>query len=507
MQLKHNIFANYLSTIYVTVVGIVILPLYIRYMGAEAYGLVGFFTMLQAMFALLDLGLTPTISRETARNKAGVTTSQEYRGLVRALSIIFAIIALVGGGLLFSLSSTISGDWLNIEKLPLAEVVFSLQVMSISVALRWMGGLYRGVVTGNEKIVWLSGFNAFLATLRFIIVLPVMFYFGANITVFFLYQLIIAALELMVLVTKARSLLPLLSSEQKLKLGWTLAPVRPLIRFSLSIALTSSIWVFVTQTDKIIISKLLTLTEYGYFTLAVLVAGGIHLLASPVGVALRPRLANLFAEGKDEELLSLYNASTQFVAIIVSSAVATVVLFAPHILFVWTGSKEISDIVADTLVLYTIGYGMQALGAFPFYLQFAVGKLRLHVIGSVLFALILIPSILYLVSAYGMIGAGWAWLLCNSVFFVFWVPIIHHSLYKGLHIRWIFKEIMPIVVSLFIMALIFRNFFAIDLTSSVEMTLLNIVGFGIASLIVAVVMARDVRKFLVEKLVRKKQHD
>ena len=31
-------------------------PLYIKYMGAEAYGLVGFFTMLQAWFGLLDMG-------------------------------------------------------------------------------------------------------------------------------------------------------------------------------------------------------------------------------------------------------------------------------------------------------------------------------------------------------------------------------------------------------------------------------------------------------------------
>ncbi len=64
MSLKKNIIANYASQLYVTGVGILILPLYIKYMGAEAYGLVGFFTMLQAWFAVLDLGLTPTIGRE-----------------------------------------------------------------------------------------------------------------------------------------------------------------------------------------------------------------------------------------------------------------------------------------------------------------------------------------------------------------------------------------------------------------------------------------------------------
>ena len=73
MSLKRNILANYASQLYVTIIGIVMVPLYIKYMGSEAYGLVGFFSMLQAWFGLLDMGLTPTMSREAARFNGGVT--------------------------------------------------------------------------------------------------------------------------------------------------------------------------------------------------------------------------------------------------------------------------------------------------------------------------------------------------------------------------------------------------------------------------------------------------
>lgn len=65
MGMRSNILANYASQFYVTIIGIVTVPLYIQYMGAEAYGLVGFFAMLQAWFLMLDMGLTPTIARET----------------------------------------------------------------------------------------------------------------------------------------------------------------------------------------------------------------------------------------------------------------------------------------------------------------------------------------------------------------------------------------------------------------------------------------------------------
>jgi O-antigen/teichoic acid export membrane protein len=49
-SLKRNILANYVSQFYVTIIGIVAMPLYLRYLGVEAYGLVGFFAMLQAWF-------------------------------------------------------------------------------------------------------------------------------------------------------------------------------------------------------------------------------------------------------------------------------------------------------------------------------------------------------------------------------------------------------------------------------------------------------------------------
>ena len=68
-------------------------PLYIKYMGPEAYGLVGFFAMLQAWFNLLDMGLTPTIARETARFRGGATDALSYRRLVRALEGVFLVVA------------------------------------------------------------------------------------------------------------------------------------------------------------------------------------------------------------------------------------------------------------------------------------------------------------------------------------------------------------------------------------------------------------------------------
>jgi hypothetical protein len=51
--------------------GLAFIPLYIKYHGIEAYGLIGLFALLQAWLGLLDMGMTPILGREMARFTGG----------------------------------------------------------------------------------------------------------------------------------------------------------------------------------------------------------------------------------------------------------------------------------------------------------------------------------------------------------------------------------------------------------------------------------------------------
>lgn len=450
MSLKRNIAANYASQLYVTVAGILMVPLYIRYMGAEAYGLVGFFTMLQAWFNLLDMGLTPTMARESARFHGGAISVLEYRRLARALEGVFAAIALLGGALLFALSGQIATGWLNANQLPIAEITTALQLMAVIVALRWMCGLYRGVITGAEKLVWLSGVNSAVATLRFVAVLPVLMFVNASPLAFFGFQLAVAVLELTALAWLSYRLLPPIPAGQRIRWEW--APLKPVLKFSLSIAFTSSVWVLVTQTDKLVLSKILPLADYGYFTLAVLVASGIMIVSGPISSALMPRMTRLQAEGQHDALIAVYRQATQLVTITAIPAALVLIFFAPQVLWAWTGDAALVQRAAPALRLYAIGYAILAVGAFPYYLQYAKGNLRLHLIGNVLFVLLLIPSVVWAATHYGMTGAGWAWLISNAVYFLAWTPLVHRRFAPSLHTRWLGRDVLqpsalPIIIA------------------------------------------------------------
>jgi O-antigen/teichoic acid export membrane protein len=95
--LKKNIIANFGGNIWTGLMGLVFVPLYIRFMGIEAYGLVGVFAALLGVFALLDMGLSSMLNREMARLSAQKNKAQDMRDLLRTLEIPYW---LVGAGLL-----------------------------------------------------------------------------------------------------------------------------------------------------------------------------------------------------------------------------------------------------------------------------------------------------------------------------------------------------------------------------------------------------------------------
>jgi O-antigen/teichoic acid export membrane protein len=443
MTLKRNILANYVSQIYVTIIGIVMVPMYVKYMGAEAYGLVGFFAMLQAWFQLLDMGLTPTMSRETARYKGGASDALSLRRLLRALEGIFIGVAIAGAVGMIASASVIASDWLHVKQLTQEEVGHAIRLMAVTIALRWVCGLYRGAITGFERLVWLSGFNIAIATARFVLVIPLFIFVGTRPTQFFVYQVVVAIIEVMVLVTQTYRLLPKIGAGQRTPWQWQ--PLQGVLKFSLSMAFTSCVWVLVTQTDKLILSSLLILSDYAYFTLAVLVAGGILVISAPISGALLPRLTRLNAEGDEVGLLQLYRKATQMVGIVAIPSALVLALFPEPVLWAWTGDMVVASTAAPVLALYAVGNGLLALAAFPYYLQFAKGDLKLHLIGNALFVVIFVPLLIWSANAYGMVGAGYAWISANLLPFVAWLPVVHRRFVKGLHIKWLMIDVLPII--------------------------------------------------------------
>lgn len=98
---KLELVASFAGTGWSGVVQLACIPAYIKLMGIESYGLIGFYLVLQAALQVLDLGFSPTMNREMARYSVLPHKTAEARDLVRTLEIGYWLIGLaIGAGIL-----------------------------------------------------------------------------------------------------------------------------------------------------------------------------------------------------------------------------------------------------------------------------------------------------------------------------------------------------------------------------------------------------------------------
>jgi O-antigen/teichoic acid export membrane protein len=453
LSIKRNLAANYASQIYVMGIGVIMAPVYLSYLGREAYGLIGFFYVMSAWFQLLDIGMTPTLAREAARFRGGAISTNDLRSLLRALEILFGTISILGGLAIILLSNEIAAHWLKVQHLSIAEVINAIVLMGLTIPLRWIAGLYRSLVNGFERQVWLGGYNIAIATLRFVGVLGVFFLFGATAKNFFAYQLLLAAIEACGLAIMSYRLIRRPKTDRK-QFSWI--PFRANLSFSLTIAFTAAVWLVLLQTDRMILSKTLTLSAFGVFSIAIVAAATISALNGALGQAVMPRLSKFAAEKNIAEMTRLYHNATQIACVIAGPAVAILTFFATPVLMAWTGKPDVAHEAAPILCLYAIGNGCASLNAFAYYLQYAHGNLRLHLASNLIQIILFVPLIFFAATRYGPIGTGAVWALSNGLYLMVYMPIVHKRFLPGNHFKWFFQDIaqvaIPVMMSAWILS-------------------------------------------------------
>ena len=441
MSIKTNTIANYIGRIYVIVTGIVVLPLYMKYLGDEAYGLVGLFTIVQSWLQLLNMGLAPTLGREAARARVSESGfSGFYRILVSYELIFLSLVSLMVFTVLFA-SDWFSSVWLNVENLPVEDVDLAVILMLFAAAVRFQGGLYRSGIMGLEHQVFVNVLDVIFVSLRFLGGLFLVAVISNDVVHYFVYQLSLSILEILIFRTKQFSIVPL-KSKSSYWFYW--GDVKPTLPFAMGIAYTAGVWVLITQVDKALLSGVLTLKEFGYYSLVALVVGGILQISHPLSEAIRPRLTALAESGCAQELHALYLLGSQIVSAICCSAAFVIAFNAKVLIFLWTGNEDAAVWSEDVLFWFSLGNGILAVATFQYYLQFAYGKLKLHVFGSTLAACVQIPIIAYAAFNYGALGAAKAWFGVRLFFFLFWVPVVHRAFAKGLHMQWLVRAIAPV---------------------------------------------------------------
>ncbi|MEC5385582.1 oligosaccharide flippase family protein [Uliginosibacterium sp. H3] len=437
-SLKKSVAANMLGQLYVAAIGIVMVPVYVRHMGIEAYGLISFFVALQTWFALLDMGISPTLIRELSRYRAGAVSQEAVWRFIRSAEWLFLVVGAVCALILVLASSWIAGHWLQLTEISVAEASRCVAMMGVMVGGRWLTSLYRSGLIGMDRLLTVNLVAVLLATLRSVLVVAVLLLISTRCEVFFAYQVVIAVLEFSVCSVLFYRSLP--GGKQS-----ALRPDRsalPVFRFAGAMAGLTLAWGVIGQVDRLVLSHYLDLRAYGSYAVALVAASGVTLLSTPLIQALQPRLVFLATSHDEGALANLYRSGTQMLMCVLGVVSGAAIFLGEPLLWAWTGNRTLAHQEATILALYAGGNALLAMSSLVFQLQYARGEIRRHVVGSLIFSLLWVPSVVFLAVHYGATGAAWAWFVGNLAFFVGWMLETQRRMLPGLTGSWLRGDVL-----------------------------------------------------------------
>lgn len=442
---KKNLVANFAGNGWTTLIAVVLIPLYIKLLGIEAWGLIGIFASLQGICALLDLGLSATLNREMVRLSVQENKAQEMRNLLRTLELIYWTVAAVIGVGIFGLAPVIANHWVHARQLSPEAIEHAIRVMGLALSLQWLFGLYSGGLLGLQRQVLFNSINIGIATLRGGGAILILWKISPSVEAFFFWQSVVSVLQTSLAGWFLWHSLPY----TQVRASFQKELLRATWRFTAGISGITVTSLIIVQMDRIVLSKLLSLEMFGYYVFAAAVATIVHLLALPVFCALYPRFIQLASLGDEEGLKQLYHRSAQLMSVLILPVTIVIAFFSKEILFLWTGNPTTVEHTHLVLSILVTGTALNGLMCLPLALQLAYGWTKLTFYVNVVAVLIIAPSIILMAILYGAVGAAVIFVTLNGGFALVAIQLMHGRLLKGEQWRWMIEDVgLPLVVSL-----------------------------------------------------------
>lgn len=475
---KINVIANFAGNIWTAIFTIIFVPLYLPYIGIEGYGLIGIFTSIQAFIMLLDFGLSPTINRELARLSALDDQAQAMHDLKRTLEIPNWISACVIALFLAAVSPLIAAYWVQPKTLTIATITQSLIIMGISVAIQFSSGFYLGGLLGLQKQLYLNIVNIISSTLRSAGAFLVVAFVSPTIQAFLLWQGFVAIFQLIAFAFLLKQSLP----DAQEKGSFQKELLRKVWRFAAGMMGITIVTLILTQTDKIILSRMLSLEDFGYYTLAMTISGmAVVAIVGSINNSVYPKFSRFVSLGDEAGLRDFYHRSCQILSALLIPVVTIIAVFAYQILLIWTHNETIAEHTHLLLSVVVISTGLNGLMWLPYHLQLAYGWTKLGFYGNVAAIIFIVPLIVVGTYKYGAIGGAFMFVLLNILCILILVQIMHRRLLKGEQWRWYFQDVLlPLGISMLII-LTGKYFFDENWTAVVKVLyicFLTAVSFG-----------------------------
>ena len=425
------------SSLVSLVVPIVAMPLYLRLLGAESFGVLGFVLALQAAVLALDAGLAVSVTRLVARSELGREALDA--ALLRALSRGVWWVAPVLCGLLALLAPALAGGWLKLGALPPSQAVEALLLAAVAIGVRWPMALYQGMLVGRQRLGELAALTSFFTVLTAVVGVALCVW-HPDLRVLMAWMAASAVLHVL-----CARVLALRDVPAGALAAWP--QVRGFLRQSAAAGALGVIGLLLMQVDKVLLSRLLPVDQFGYYILASMVAGSLYALVVPVFNLLFPQLARL-GDAPPAALESAYRDGSLLLAALLFPIALAMGCFGDSILLLWTRDAAAAHAGAPVLLLLALGNALHGVMFAPYALKMAGCQSRLALVIGMCVLVASLPLLLWATLRWGSTGAAGAWLGLHACYLLAGSTLTHRRLLPSVGARWLLLDVgVPLAVS------------------------------------------------------------
>lgn len=411
MRLARNMAAGMASSVVVVMVNLAALPLYLRLLGMEAYGLIGFYATLQTVLQVLDLGLSATVSREIAH---GAETGQQRRSasLLRTLGLVYAGMAIIVACVVALAAPWIGSHWLQAEALPENTIAHAVVLMGVNLACRWPISLYNGALAGSHHLLRSAATSIIFNICAAVASIVVLTWGVRSIQAFFVVQAVFGLFQTIALRMLARR------AVGEIGAPYDFRDLRRVWHFSAWMGSAAIAGLLVSQFDKLVLSRTVSLDSFAHYMLAALLVSGLQIFTAPAFNTLFPKFSSLIARGDTDSLEYLYLSATRLFATALFAVAFAIAFQTRSALSLWLGSAAVAESVAPIAAWLVLGSALNGLMYFPYALQLAAGRPRLASFISLGLLVTMIPTVVVLATHFGGVGAAISWAGINACYVV-----------------------------------------------------------------------------------------
>lgn len=362
MSIKKNSIYNLLGGLTPLIITIATLPLYIKHIGEERFGILSIVWLLLGYFGIFDLGLGPATAQRISKLQNGHTIERN-EVFWTALSIN-SILGIIGATILLPTAHLLFNNYIQTSNNLKDELINSIPWMSFAIPIATTSGILTGCLQGRQRFLALNTTTIISTILFQVSPLIAAIFINSDLNILIAAVVTSRTFVFFILFSQVKKYLPIIGRP---KINKSL--ILPLLNFGGWLSISSIISPLMTALDRFLIGSIISAKGVTHYTVPYSLASRISIIPSSLSSAILPRLssANIIDSQR------IFNEAIKILHFSITPIAAAGIIIMPHFLTLWL-DKEFSNIATLTGQIILIGAWTNSYALIPFAKLLASGR-------------------------------------------------------------------------------------------------------------------------------------